>query len=90
MAIGTSKIFGIDLEPNFNLPYIADGMSDFWKRWHISLSSWLRDYLYFLLGGSRKGESRVCVNSNDEQRVMTWSRLDIYIVGILSRGDELS
>ncbi len=62
MALGLSKILGFDLEPNFDLPYTADGISDFWKRWHISLSSWLRDYLYFPLGGSRKGKGRTYVN----------------------------
>lgn len=62
MAIGIAKIVGLDFKPNFNLPYIAKGMSDFWKRWHISLSSWLQDYLYFPLGGSRQGNIRTYVN----------------------------
>lgn len=62
MAVGAAKIFGFDFKANFNLPYIAAGFSDFWKRWHISLSEWFRDYLYFPLGGSRKGEKRTYLN----------------------------
>lgn len=62
MAVGISKMLGFDVTRNFNLPYIAQGMSDFWKRWHISLSSWLQDYLYIPLGGSRKGAARTYVN----------------------------
>lgn len=62
MAIGVAKIVGFDFKPNFNLPYIAKGMSGFWKRWHISLSSWFQDYLYIPLGGSRKGELRTYLN----------------------------
>lgn len=62
MAIGISKILGFDFEPNFNLPYISRNVSEFWNRWHISLSTWFRDYLYIPLGGSRKGAVRTCVN----------------------------
>ena len=62
MAIGIAKICGFDFKPNFNLPYIAKGMSDFWKRWHISLSSWFQDYLYIPLGGSRRGNVRTYIN----------------------------
>lgn len=62
MAIGLAKILGFDFKPNFNLPYIARGFSDFWARWHISLSQWFRDYLYIPLGGSRKGEVRTHIN----------------------------
>ena len=62
MAIGISKICGFDFSANFNLPYIAKDVSDFWQRWHISLSSWLKDYLYIPLGGSRKGEARTYLN----------------------------
>lgn len=62
MAIGLSKILGFDLKPNFNLPYISRSVSEFWKRWHISLSSWFRDFLYFPLGGNRKGKARTYVN----------------------------
>lgn len=62
MAIGLSKILGFNFPANFNFPYIARNMSDFWKRWHISLSSWFMDYVYIPLGGSRKGESQTYVN----------------------------
>lgn len=62
MAIGLSKILGFDFAPNFNLPYLARGFSDFWSRWHISLSQWFRDYLYIPLGGSKKGEARTYMN----------------------------
>ena len=62
MAIGIAKIIGFDFNPNFNLPYMARGSSDFWSRWHISLSTWFKDYLYIPLGGSRKGEKRTYIN----------------------------
>ena len=62
MAVGISKIIGFDLKPNFDLPYLARGFSDFWSRWHISLSSWFKDYLYLPLGGSREGEARTYAN----------------------------
>jgi alginate O-acetyltransferase complex protein AlgI len=55
VAIGTALLMGIDLAPNFNLPYRSASLREFWRRWHISLSSWLRDYLYIPLGGSRGG-----------------------------------
>ena len=55
IARGIAKLMGIDLMVNFNLPYFAVNPRDFWSRWHISLSSWLRDYLYISLGGNRKG-----------------------------------
>jgi len=56
IALGASKIMGIDLMENFNQPYISRSITEFWTRWHISLSSWFRDYLYIPLGGNRKGE----------------------------------
>lgn len=62
IAIGTSKIIGFDLPENFNMPYLATSLSDFWRRWHITLSTWLRDYLYIPLGGNRKGTLRTYVN----------------------------
>jgi alginate O-acetyltransferase complex protein AlgI len=55
MAIGLGKIFGFDFLENFNYPLIAKSITEFWRRWHISLSHWFRDYLYFPLGGSRRG-----------------------------------
>lgn len=62
MAIGVACIIGFDIMPNFNLPYISSNPSEFWRRWHISLSSWLRDYVYIPLGGSRKGNVRTYIN----------------------------
>ncbi|RUL49816.1 MBOAT family O-acyltransferase [Lysinibacillus antri] len=56
MAIGLGKMFGFKFLENFNYPYIARSVSEFWRRWHISLSSWFRDYIYIPLGGNRKGE----------------------------------
>jgi alginate O-acetyltransferase complex protein AlgI len=61
-AIGLSLVLGFSLIDNFRYPYAAIGFSDFWRRWHISLSSWLRDYLYIPLGGNRKGPGRTYVN----------------------------
>ena len=55
IAIGTAKLFGIKLRSNFKFPYFSRNIGEFWRRWHISLSSWFRDYLYIPLGGSRKG-----------------------------------
>lgn len=55
IAIGTAKLFGIRLLDNFNLPYFSKSLTEFWRRWHMSLSFWLRDYLYISLGGNRKG-----------------------------------
>ena len=62
MAIGSAKILGYDLMCNFNMPYVAKNISAFWKRWHISLSTWLQEYLYISLGGNRKGEVRTYIN----------------------------
>jgi D-alanyl-lipoteichoic acid acyltransferase DltB (MBOAT superfamily) len=53
MALGMSKLFGIDLLRNFNYPYFSRDIAEFWRRWHISLSSWFRDYVYIPLGGSK-------------------------------------
>ncbi|MEI6450404.1 MAG: MBOAT family O-acyltransferase [Actinomycetes bacterium] len=62
IAIGVSLLLGFELPENFNAPYTARTIQDFWRRWHITLSSWLRDYLYIPLGGSRKGRGRTYVN----------------------------
>lgn len=62
MARGIARMLGIELERNFNLPYLATSLGDFWKRWHMSLSRWFRDYVYIPLGGSRKGLAKACVN----------------------------
>ena len=62
MAVGCGRLLGFRLTENFNAPYLARSVKDFWRRWHISLSSWFRDYLYFPLGGSRKGALRTDLN----------------------------
>jgi alginate O-acetyltransferase complex protein AlgI len=62
MAIGTAKMIGYDLPENFNMPYAARNITEFWRRWHMTLSAWLRDYLYIPLGGNRKGTGRTYVN----------------------------
>src|SRR5207249_4443693 len=62
MAIGIAKMFGYDLPENFHMPYLATSIIDFWRRWHMTLSAWLRDYLYIPLGGNRKGEARTYIN----------------------------
>ena len=62
IAIGTARILGFKIPMNFNKPYFSKSPADFWRRWHISLSSWLKDYLYIPLGGNRKGKSRTYFN----------------------------
>lgn len=62
LAIGAGKLLGFDLGENFMQPYFATSVRDFWKRWHISLSSWLKDYVYISLGGNRKGKGRKYLN----------------------------
>ncbi|MGM5471339.1 MBOAT family O-acyltransferase [Flavobacteriaceae bacterium LMO-SS05] len=70
IAIGTSRLFGFDLMQNFNFPYFSRDIAEFWRRWHISLSTWFRDYLYIPLGGSRGG---------------TWMKVrNIFIIFIVS------
>ncbi len=64
MAIGTALSLGYVLPVNFRTPYLATDLFDFWRRWHISLTSWLRDYLYIPLGGNRKGLARTCINAS--------------------------
>lgn len=62
VARGTGLLFGLELPENFDRPYQATSIAEFWRRWHMTLSSWLRDYLYFPLGGSRSGEGRAYLN----------------------------
>ena len=62
MAIGLGRMFGFEILENFNFPYISKSIREFWRRWHISLSNWFRDYLYIPLGGNRKSQGRVYVN----------------------------
>ncbi len=62
MAIGLGRMFGFTFKENFNYPYAALGIKDFWRRWHISLSTWFREYLYIPLGGNRRGKARTFLN----------------------------
>ena len=62
MAIGLGKMFGFDLLENFNYPYISQSITEFWRRWHISLGTWFKDYVYIPLGGNRKGKTRTLIN----------------------------
>lgn len=62
MAIGLGLFFGFDFPENFNYPYIAVSIKDFWRRWHISLSTWFKEYVYIPLGGNRRGEARTLLN----------------------------
>lgn len=62
IALGTAQVMGIKLQKNFNQPYLAFSIKDFWRRWHISLSEWLRDYIYIPLGGNRGGKVKKYIN----------------------------
>lgn len=62
MAIGLGKLFGFHFKENFNYPYISSSVKEFWRRWHISLSTWFKEYLYIPLGGNRKGKIRTVIN----------------------------
>lgn len=62
MAIGLGKLFGFDFKANFDYPYLSQSLSEFWRRWHISLGAWFRDYIYIPLGGSREGEGKTVRN----------------------------
>lgn len=62
MAIGLGKIFGFDFRENFNYPYLSRSIQEFWQRWHISLGTWFKEYLYIPLGGNRKGKIRTYLN----------------------------
>ena len=62
MAVGIARTLGIDLVDNFQAPYLSTSIQEFWRRWHISLSMWLRDYLYISIGGSRAGLARQAAN----------------------------
>ena len=62
MAIGLGKMFGFEFEINFNYPYISKSITEFWRRWHISLSTWFKEYVYIPLGGNRKGRARTYLN----------------------------
>lgn len=63
MAIGLARLFGFNFKENFNYPYMSSSVKDFWRRWHISLSEWFKNYIYIPLGGNRKGEARTALNT---------------------------
>lgn len=63
IAIGTARLFGVNLMRNFDKPYFARDIADFWRRWHISLTTWFRDYIYIPLGGNRRGTKRTVANT---------------------------
>ena len=79
IAKGSAKILGIDLMENFDAPYCATSVSEFWRRWHISLTSWFKDYLYIPLGGSRKGKVRKQIN-----------KMIVFLVSGLWHGAQMS
>lgn len=62
MAIGLGRMFGFEFQENFNYPYISSSIKEFWRKWHISLSTWFREYVYIPLGGNRKGKIRTYIN----------------------------
>ncbi|MDE6920278.1 MAG: MBOAT family protein, partial [Lachnospiraceae bacterium] len=62
MAIGLGRMFGFTFQENFQYPYVSTGIREFWRRWHISLSTWFKQYLYIPLGGNRKGKVRTTLN----------------------------
>ena len=62
MAIGLGRMFGFHFKENFNFPYISTSIQEFWRRWHISLSTWFQEYLYIPLGGNRTGKARTALN----------------------------
>ena len=83
-AIGAALCLGFVLPQNFLFPYAAVGFTDFWRRWHITLSSWLRDYLYIPLGGNRLGKYRTYFNLMVTMllgRTLAWSKLDVCSLG---------
>lgn len=63
IAIGTARLFGFNLMQNFNFPYFSQNVTEFWRRWHISLSTWFRDYVFIPIGGSRKGKTKTVLNT---------------------------
>lgn len=84
MAIGIALLLGFHFNKNFDSPYKSASITEFWRRWHISLSSWLKDYLYISLGGNRKGKIRQYANL---VITMFWVVCGMALPGILSFGD---
>ena len=88
MAIGLGRMFGFVIPENFRSPYLSESITDFWRRWHISLSTWLRDYLYLPLGGNRRGPAadlyQPCAG-DAAGRPVAWSRVAVSGMGRVSR-----
>ena len=84
MAIGLGRIFGFYFLENFNYPYISRSITEFWRRWHISLGTWFKEYLYIPLGGNRKSSRRTYLNLL-LVFIVTGSKLDICNMGIMAR-----
>ena len=88
MALGTAHMLGYKLARNFNMPYLAANIAEFWRRWHISLSSWLRDYLFIPLGGSRGTRwqtDRNLLHHHDAGRSVARGELDVRGLGGAAR-----
>lgn len=84
MAIGLGAILGFHFPENFNYPYIAASVKDFWHRWHISLSTWFKEYVYIPLGGNRKGLPRQIINIRmDADGNLAWRRVEFPVLGTL-------
>lgn len=86
MAIGLGLLFGFTFLENFNYPYISQSVTEFWRRWHISLSSWFREYVYIPLGGNRRGKKTADPQYSDclaADRFMAWSQLEFCPLGRL-------
>ena len=88
IARGVARLMGFEFMLNFNLPYFAANPSDFWRRWHISLSTWLRDYLYISIGGNRgrrsQNQSQLATH-HGHRRLLAWRSVELHSVGFLSR-----
>ncbi|MEZ5341246.1 MAG: MBOAT family O-acyltransferase [Acidimicrobiales bacterium] len=88
MVRGTARLLGFELMENFEQPYFSLSITEFWRRWHISLSQWLRDYLYIPLGGNRRGARRTYINLTDDalRRSLARGGVDLcYVGGVAGR-----
>lgn len=85
MAIGLGRMLGFKFPENFNYPYKAVSIKDFWRRWHITFSNWFRDYVYIPLGGNRKGKIRTYIHQSVDRmavdRTLAWGKYHIFDVG---------
>ena len=88
MAIGLGRMLGFEFKINFDYPYISRSITEFWRRWHISLSSWFREYAYIPLGGNRKGLLQTYRNifvGVDAHRHLAWRFLELCVLGSVLR-----